>query len=86
MATLNGPDLANMRQRLVAADATLAPLTKPTINAALQAIEDTFTAAGIQSALSTAINAATSPTVLTNAQKKLLVAEYILNKAGRDGA
>ena len=51
---------------------------KTQINAALQAIEDTFEAS--RAAFSSAINAATAPLVLSNAQKKSLVKAYLLTK------
>jgi hypothetical protein len=57
--------------------------TKPQVCAAIQAVEDWFDAN--QSSLNQAINAATSPLTLTVAQKKLLVACWLLRRGQRDG-
>jgi hypothetical protein len=75
--------LAELRQRY-AADNAVAVYTKATLNAAIQAIEDTFETT-VRAAFSTAINTATAPTVLTNAQKKRLVALYLGQKMSREG-
>lgn len=56
--------------------------TKAQIAAAAQAVEDFLVSQA--SAISTAINAATAPLVLTAAQKKKLVAEVLQRKWARD--
>ena len=58
---------------------------KPEIRAAIQAIEDQFET-GCRPSLEAAINTATAPLILTAAKKKLLIAFFIQQKAGRDGA
>ena len=55
---------------------------KPTLNAAVQAVEDWFE--GQRSTISTDINTATSPTVLSANTKKFLVASYLAYKAAKE--
>ena len=57
---------------------------KPTVNAALQAIDDLIE--DNKAAISTAIDNATAPYTFGVAEKKLLVAYYFLRKAKIDGA
>jgi len=77
MAILTARQLDEVRQALVreltADGVTGINFTKPQVNAAIQAVEDVLTGAALQTALSNAMNTATSPLVLTAAQKKLLV-------------
>lgn len=61
----------------------IVPCTKAQINAAAQAVEDLIT--NNATAISNAIDAATSPVVLSNALKKKLVAEVLDAKFRRDG-
>ena len=81
MATLTAAQREEIRR-----DASYAfPVTwtKPTVNAAMQAIEDWVEAN--RAALGAAIEAA-APSAFTAAQKKYLVARYFRQKAERDGA
>jgi hypothetical protein len=50
---------------------------RQTLNAAVQAIEDTLTGAAVQTALSNAIDAAISPATMTNGQKRALIRQAI---------
>ena len=59
------------------------PLVRETANAALQAIENVFVSAAVQNALSNAIDAATSPIVLTIAEKRTLVKHWLRQRADR---
>ena len=58
--------------------------SKSQINAALQAVENWFNKAAIQISLSTDIDAAIAPMVLTNAQKKKLVKAWLMYRFGVD--
>lgn len=80
MATLAATELQAIRNACEVG----VPVTysKTQINAAAQAVEDFLTSNA--AAISTAINQATSPVVLTAAQKKKLVAEVCERKAQRD--
>lgn len=78
MAVLTADDLLTMRQGC--AREISVNYTKPQINAALQAIEDVFDSAAVQNAISSAINTATSPLVLTAGQKRTLVKWYLYNR------
>jgi hypothetical protein len=82
MAVLTAQQLVEIRKK-VAAKHLEVPWTKPTINAALQGIEDWFE--GNKGNLSTAINTASSPFVFTAAQKKFLIAYWLFQKARREG-
>jgi len=84
MAILSAQERAELRQK-VAAKLSTVGYTKPQVNAALQGIEDWFEAN--RASLSTAINAATTPLGYTfsAAEKKLLVAFWLLQKFGREG-
>jgi len=57
--------------------------SKPEINAAIQAIEDRWDAAGTQAALSADIEAA-APAVFTAAQKKYLAAFWLIGRGQRE--
>lgn len=83
MAVLTATQLAEIR-RALAAKAAVVNYTKPQANAALQAVEDWFDAN--QASLSQAINTATAPLVLTVAQKKWLVAYWLLSRFQREVA
>jgi hypothetical protein len=92
MATLSPDELTLVRNSLErAGHAGL--YTKPQINAALQAIEDTLitrvlvagdAGATVQQLVSTAINTATGPLVLSAAVKKALFAYWAYAKFLRD--
>jgi hypothetical protein len=80
MATLSASELQAIRNGL--AQAQTVNYTKPVINAGAQAVEDLLTNSA--TAISNAINTATSPTVLSAAQKKALVAYVVFAKYLRD--
>ena len=80
MATLTTTELVGVRHACAATQEV--NYTKAQINAAAQAIEDFLVANA--AAVSTAINAATAPLVLTAAQKKKLFAEVVRLKYERD--
>lgn len=85
MAVLSAANLTELRQGYCAsvnAAALTVAETKPILNAALQAVEDWFESAATKAAASAAIDAATTPTVLSNAKKKRLVAYYLRLKFG----
>lgn len=84
MATLTNPQLADLRQRFVAAwgDAAI-DFDKPTINAAFQAIEDWYQAN--KADVAAAVNTATLPYSFTAAEKKWLVAMYFYFRFVEDG-
>lgn len=84
MAVLTPEQLAEMR-RGIAADAGIGAINydKPTVNLALQAIEDWWIAN--QASLNTAINNATAPFVFTVAQKKILGLYWLWSKFRRGG-
>ncbi len=92
MATLSGSDLATVRQGCAGTFAGV-DYTKTQVNAALQAIEDTMTTRTgvvgdlgktIPQLVSAAIDAASSPYVFSNAQKKVLFAWWADTKFNRD--
>lgn len=80
MATLSATELQAVRN--ATAVTQVVNYTKATINAAAQAVE-TFLV-GQAAAISSAIDTATSPVALSNAQKKKIVAEVIELKFQRD--
>jgi hypothetical protein len=80
MATLSAAELQSVRnacERSITVN-----YLKAQINAAAQVVEDFLTSNAAQ--VSTDINTATSPLVLTNAQKKKIVAEVCRLKFDRD--
>lgn len=81
MAVLTANELAALR-RDVARDLATVNFSKVEVNAALQGVEDWFELN--RASLSTAINTATTPFVFSAAQKKLLVAYWLLLKAGKE--
>jgi hypothetical protein len=81
MATLAAAELQAIRNNCAATQTV--NYTKPQINAAAQAVETFLT--NNAAAISAAIDAATTPLVLTVTQKKKLVAEVVAAKARRDG-
>ena len=86
MAVLNATQLAEGRRQVaakLAADGTPINFTKSAVNAAFQATEDWFNAS--TAALVTAINAATTPTVLSGAQKTAVIAVWAKGRAVREG-
>ena len=80
MAILTPTELSTLRQDFERSETPTC--LKPTLNAALQAIEDWFEVN--RAGLSTTINTATSPYVFTAAQKKKLVAYWLRQKFGRE--
>ena len=84
MAILTVQELAATRQEWCAVVAGAAGLTKPQLNAAAQAVEDILVGAALQTAISNAINAATSPVTLSAQEKRQLVAYVLRRKAERD--
>ena len=82
MATLTALQLDEVRQGYVK-EHGVADVTKPKLNAAIQAVEDALTAPSLQTALSNAINTATSPQVLTATQKRLLVRWVLQSRFSR---
>lgn len=80
MATLSATELQQIRNGC--AETQIVNYTKTQINAAAQACEDFL--ANNAAAVSTAINAVTSPFVFTNAQKKAIFAYVVLQKYLRD--
>lgn len=81
MAQLTADELAAIRRECAAFGLTV-NYTKAQINAAIQAIEDWFEAN--RAGISTAINAATTPLVLTAQQKKIIGAFWLLYKFGKE--
>lgn len=81
MAILTDAQKVEFR-RAVAAE-TVCRWSRPVVDAAFQAIEDTFTGAAIQTALSTAIDTATAPLVLTPQEKRVLVKHWLRQRAER---
>lgn len=80
MGVLTTAELQSVRN--ACADSVQVNYTKSVINAAAQACEDFLVQNA--TAVSTVINTATSPTVLSNAQKKKLFAEVVMLKYLRD--
>jgi hypothetical protein len=80
MATLSASELQAVRNGC--AQTVTVTYDKPTINAAAQAIEDWLTSQA--ATVSGVINTATSPVVLTAAQKKALFAWVVEMKFLRD--
>jgi hypothetical protein len=81
MAQLDSNELTGIRGECAK---TFSPIsyTKPQLNAAAQAAETFLAANG--AAISSAIDAATTPFVFSNAQKKKIVAEVLNRKFLRD--
>lgn len=82
MAVLTDDETTVIRQSL--AQGETPNWTKAQINAAAQAVEDILVGATLQTAISNAINTATSPVVLTATQKRRLVAFVLERKYRRD--
>jgi len=59
---------------------------KPTINAAIEAVETVLTSASLQTALSNAIDAATDPIVLDGTEKRKLVKWVLKSRFDRDNS
>lgn len=81
MATLSNGNLAELRREITRGMNTVG-FDKPTINAALQAVEDVFE--GIRAKISNDINTATSPEALATPVKKALVKAWLRQKVGRE--
>lgn len=82
MAILSAAELQQIRNFVASEPGIAVNYTKPILNAAAQAVEDLLT--NNSGAISNAIDAATTPTVLTAAQKKAVVAATCLAKYLRD--
>lgn len=82
MATLDAATLTMLRQG-VSSDIAGITWTKAQVNAAFQALEDTFSSAGVQNAFSSAIDTALSPATATNAQKRALIKFWLRNRFER---
>jgi hypothetical protein len=82
MAALNPDELAELR-RVISNGVVNVAYNKAQINAAVQAIEDYFETHRVE--LSAAIDAASTPFVFTNPQKKQLVRYWLDQKARREG-
>jgi hypothetical protein len=82
MAQLTAAQLTECRNLLERSSAPVPTATKAQVNSAIQAIEDWFEAS--RPSLSAAINAATTPLVLTGAQKGRLLKYFLAQKAGRE--
>lgn len=75
MATIPSNDLTNLRhvlEKYAVQEGYSIDYVKSVANTAFQAIENWFVLAATQAAVSAAINTATSPVVLTAAQKKIV--------------
>lgn len=92
MGILSGTDLVEIQREMSLAD-PFVTYTKPTVNAALQAIEDAMTTqtipalavgATIPAYLSSRIDTASSPYVFTNTQKRRLFAFWAFRKFLKD--
>jgi len=83
MAILTSDELSFVRRTCQEEDpaAPIATANKPVFNLAIQAIEDWWV--DNAASLSTAINTATSPTVLTTAQKKKIGKAWLLSRFNR---
>ncbi len=81
MATLSADERAALRRRFAETVGTVT-VTKPTINAALQAIEDRFEV--VRNSFGTAIEAA-APGAFTAQQKAMLVKFWLQQKFERGG-
>ena len=81
MPVLTTTQLVELRQAC-AREQLVVNYTKVDINRALQAVEDSFEA--IRPTLNAAVNAATTPLVLTAGQKRLLVKYWLQQKTGRE--
>jgi hypothetical protein len=81
MATLSATELQAIRSGC-AGSVSAVTYTKAQANAAAQAVEDFLT--NNAATVSTAINTATSPLVLSAAQKKALFAQVVFAKYLRD--
>ena len=92
MASLTVGDLAELRQAMARGQASVG-WDKPTVNAALQAIENFFegTVTGpmvgstVKAVISGSIDLATAPFVFSGPQKKRLVAFWFRQKFTREG-
>jgi hypothetical protein len=80
MATLTAQQLAELRRRL-ASNTSGYTWTKQDVNLALQTVEDWFESN--KSSLNTAVDAATG-SKFSGPEKKLLIAYWLFQKAGRE--
>lgn len=72
MSVIGAPALLDLCKRMEFSGVVI-DYDAPTVAAAFQAVENVMTSAQVQSALSNAIDAATTPKVLTGAQKIAIV-------------
>lgn len=82
MAVLTALELDEVRRK--ATNKTVYNYTKSVLNVAIQAIEDYWENTA-KAGFNTAINTATSPAVLTVAEKRWLFAYWMGQKMGREG-
>lgn len=83
MAAITAQNLEFIRRYCLANSATQNPnWTKPQINAAANAIDAWFDLAATRTAISNAIDVATSPKVFTAAEKKLIMRAWLTEKFG----
>ena len=83
MAVLTGPQLDAVRQPFVEEEAEGEALRRQVLNAAIQAIEDTFSGAAPHAAISNAIDAAISPATMAAARKRRLVKWWLKSRFER---
>jgi hypothetical protein len=83
VAVISPDDLAAMRRQLAADAVDTGTRLKATWSLAYQAIEDWFSSAATQNAISNAIDAATTPVVIPNPEKRKLVKWWLRNRADR---
>jgi len=80
MAAISTKEKSKIRQKMSSIGTV--DYNRPTINAAMQAVEDWFD--GERATISAQIDIATSPKVLSNQQKKKLVGFWMLKKYVRE--
>lgn len=83
MALLTGQQIDVARQGLSAEMPGQLVGTKSQLNAAIQAVEDTFESAALQNAINNAINDATTPLVLSAEIKRKLVRWWLKSRFDR---
>lgn len=90
MAVFNNEELTEILRQVVGdyrkAAVTDIPLTRPQIWAAAQAIKAVLDSAAFRTSVSNAIDTATAPATMTNAQKKRLFGRVIEQMFGEEVA
>lgn len=81
MAVLNSLQLQELRAGC--AQDMAVRYDKPTINAVMQAIEDTFGSLAVRNAISNAIDTASAPLVFTGPEKRFLVKHWLSSRFRR---